>query len=44
MPVTAFFAKVYIDGIEYGSGVGVAKRKAEQAASKQALRLIELGN
>ena len=41
---TQFFAKVYIDGIEYGSGVGVAKRKAEQAASKQALRLIELGN
>lgn len=40
---TQFFAKVYIDGVEYGSGVGVAKRKAEQAASKQALRLIEMG-
>ncbi len=40
--MTRFFAKVYIDEVEYGSGVGVAKRKAEQAASKQALRLIEL--
>ncbi len=40
---TQFFAKVYIDNVEYGTGVGVAKRKAEQAASKQALRLIKMG-
>lgn len=40
---TQFFAKVYIEGVEYGSGVGISKRKAEQAASKQALRLIEMG-
>lgn len=42
--VTRFFAKVYVDGVEYGSGTAAAKRKAEQAASKQALRLIEIEN
>lgn len=35
-----FHSKVYIDDVEFGLGVGFAKRKAEQNASKQALRKL----
>lgn len=35
-----FHAKVYIDDVDFGSGIGFAKRKAEQNASKQALRKL----
>lgn len=35
-----FHAKVYIDDIEYGIGVGFTKRKSEQNAAKQSLKRI----
>ena len=37
-----FHSKVYVDDIELGLGVGFAKRKAEQNASKQALRKLKI--
>ncbi|HKL96119.1 MAG TPA: ribonuclease III [Paludibacteraceae bacterium] len=37
-----FHSKVYVDDIELGLGVGFAKRKAEQNASKQALRKLNI--
>ena len=35
-----FHSKVYIDDVEFGLGVGFAKRKAEQNAAKKALRKL----
>ena len=40
--LTKFHSKVYVDDIELGLGVGFAKRKAEQNASKQALRKLNI--
>lgn len=40
--LTKFHSKVYVDDIELGLGVGFAKRKAEQNASKQALRKLNV--
>lgn len=35
-----FYSKVYLDGVEFGSGEGNNKREAEQGASKKALEKL----
>ena len=37
-----FHSKVYIDDVEFGIGIGFAKRQAEQNAAKQAARKLTI--